>query len=65
MTPYLRSLLGFIGVAVLIAVSTAQQPPSPQQPEQPPKKKPDLGPMVTLPENTIIKLDPNDPNLEV
>src|SRR5919106_6997392 len=62
MTPYARSLLGLIGVAVLISVSAAQQP---QQSEQPPAKKPDLGPMVSVPENTVIKLDPNDPNLEV
>src|SRR5262245_42747002 len=74
MTRYVRSLVGLIGIAVLVAVSTAQPPqpapqPQPGQPPQPPgessKKKPDLGPMVSVPENTIIRLDPNDPNIEV
>jgi agmatinase len=61
MTLYARSLLGLVGVAVLISLSTAQQP---QQPA-PPAKKPDLGPTISVPENTVIKLDPADPNLEV
>jgi guanidinobutyrase len=62
MKQYARSLFGIAGIAVLISVSTAQQP---GQPDQPSRNKPDLGPLITVPENTVIKLDPNDPNLEV